>query len=258
MLQATEAGRRIPLVATTTQPSTLTARQKALKSTVIAKFVMAGSGILMALFLLVHMYGNLKVFAGKTADGQWAFDVYAHHLRVMGEPILPPEGLLWITRVVLLVAVIAHFASAFKLWARAKKAVGGKRYASGGRVQRSYASYTMRWGGVVILLFIIAHILQFTTHTIDTWGGDAAASTPFERLVLSFQNPLVLIAYVIAIIAVGLHLTHGLWSAFATLGANTGAKARANLNKLAVLIALVIVVGFLAGPFAIFFGGITL
>ena len=75
MLQATEAGRRIPLVATTTQPSTLTARQKALKSTVIAKFVMAGSGILMALFLLVHMYGNLKVFAGKTADGQWALSL---------------------------------------------------------------------------------------------------------------------------------------------------------------------------------------
>lgn len=243
-------------MATTTQPPTKTARQKALRSTVMAKFTMAISGLLMGAFLLVHMYGNLKVFAGKTADGQWAFDVYAEHLRAMGEPILPHGGILWIMRVVLLVTIIAHFASAFRLWSRAKKAVGsGKRYAKGGRVQRSYASYTMRWGGVVILLFVVFHILQFTTHTINTWGE---ANTPFERMVLSFQNPLVLAVYVLAILAVGLHLMHGIWSAFATLGANSGAKARQNLHTLAVVIAAVLVVGFLAGPFFIFFGGITL
>lgn len=217
---------------------------------------MAVSGLLMVLFLLAHMYGNLKVFAGQTADGQWAFDVYAEHLRTMGEPILPYGGLLWIARVVLLVAVIAHFVSAFTLWHRDMKAVGGgKRYAKQANVQRSYASYTMRWGGVVILLFVIFHILQFTTHTVNTWG---VANTPFERLVLSFQNPVVLIAYIIAMIAVGAHLMHGVWSAFATLGANTGARARKNLHTLAVVIAAILVVGFLAGPLFIAFGGITL
>lgn len=227
-----------------------------MRSTVATKFVMSISGLIMVAFLLVHMYGNLKIFAGQAPDGQWAFDVYAHHLRVLGEPMLPYGGLLWVTRVVLLVALVAHFSSAFRLWARDKKAVGsGKRYQKSATVQRSYASYTMRWGGVVLLLFAIYHILHFTLGAIATWEG---AATPFERVVQSFQNPLVLISYIIAMIALGLHIAHGVWSALATLGANTSVKARRNLTTLSLIVALVLVVGFLAGPVAIAFGGITL
>lgn len=228
-----------------------------MRSTVTMKFTMAISGLLMVAFLLVHMYGNLKLFAGKTAEGEYAFDVYAHHLRTFGEPMLPYEGLLWIMRVVLAAALIAHFVSAFRLWARDKKAIGaGKRYQKTNTIQRSYASYTMRWGGVVLLAFIVYHILHFTTHTIATWGADAA--TPYEKVVTSFQNPLVLISYAIAMVALGLHLMHGFWSAFATLGANSGPKARANLQLLAVIIAAVLVVGFLAGPVCIALGVISL
>lgn len=222
---------------------------------------MALSGLIMIGYLLIHMYGNLKMFAGKNADGSYPYDEYAHHLRVMGEPILPENGLLWIVRVVLLAAILVHIWSAFTLWSRARKATGGsRRYANKHALQRSYASYTMRWGGVTVLLFVIYHLLHFTITTrsgtvIDTAPG---ADSIFPRVVESFENPIVFVSYFIAMIAVGLHIRHGFWSAFATLGANTSVKARAIWNTVAIVIALVIVLGFLAGPAAILFDWINL
>lgn len=222
---------------------------------------MAISGLVMVGYLLMHMYGNLKMFAGRVTEagpdqGQWAFDVYAHHLRTIGEPILPYSGLLWIVRVVLLACILVHMWSAFTLWSRSKKAAGGaKRYTKVNALQRSYSSYTMRWGGVLIVLFAIYHILHFTVPVIDTAPG---ATSPFARVVTSFQNPLVLVSYIAAMIAVALHVRHGFWSAFATLGANTSAKARATWNTVATIIAVLLLVGFLAGPIAIALGVITL
>ena len=123
--------------------TSLTSAQKAARSTVAVKALMAVSGLIMIGYLLAHMYGNLKIFAGPDA-----FNGYAHHLRTLGEPILPHTGLLWIIRVVLLVAIGVHALSALALWARANKARGGaRRYetkrARGG-VQRTYASFTLR------------------------------------------------------------------------------------------------------------------
>ena len=77
---------------------------------------MAVTGLIMIGYLLAHMYGNLKVFSGEAA-----FNDYAHHLRVLGEPLLPRSGLLWILRVVLLASVLAHMYAAFTLWARARR-----------------------------------------------------------------------------------------------------------------------------------------
>lgn len=245
----------------TTTP-TLTVQQRAARSSVVRKFWMAASGLIMVGYLLIHMYGNLKMFAGRDpVTGEYAYDEYAHHLRVLGEPILPENGLLWIVRVVLLAAILVHMWSAFTLWSRARKATGGsRRYANKRALQRSYASYTMRWGGVTILLFVIYHLLHFTVTTrsgtvIDTAPG---ATSIFPRVVESFSQPVVWLSYVIAMIAVGLHIRHGFWSAFATLGANTSPKARARWNTVAILIALVIVLGFLAGPTAILFDWIQL
>ncbi|GAB3703006.1 succinate dehydrogenase cytochrome b subunit [Mariniluteicoccus flavus] len=227
----------------------------------VRKYAMAISGLILIGFLLIHMYGNLKLFSGRVTEagpeqGQYAFDVYAHHLRVMGEPILPHEGALWITRVVLLAALLVHAWSAFTLWSSAKSAAGGaKRYTKVNSLQRSYASYTMRWGGVTILLFVIYHILHFTVPVIDTAPG---AASPMVRVVESFKNPLVLISYLIAMVAVALHVRHGFWSAFATLGANTSAKSRSTWNLVAAVIAVLLFVGFVAGPIAIILGGITL
>lgn len=211
------------------------------------KFWMALSGLIMIGFLLAHMYGNLKLFAGPEA-----FNEYAHHLRVIGEPILPREGGLWIFRIVLLAAVIIHAWSAISLWHRDAKATGsGKRYQKQKAVQRSYASYTMRWGGVTLGLFIIFHLLNFTVKS----GGDPIVNTgsgsPFDMVHASFQVPWLLIIYIIAMIAVGLHVWHGFWSAFATLGANTSPKTRSVLSGIAVAIAVILVLGFLSGPIAI-------
>ncbi|MDO5499539.1 MAG: succinate dehydrogenase cytochrome b subunit [Propionibacteriaceae bacterium] len=226
------------------------------------KFWMALSGLIMVGYLLIHMYGNLKMFSGRDPEtGAWAYDEYAHYLRVIGYPLLPEEGLLWIIRVVLLAAILVHMWSAFSLWSRARKATGGsRRYANSKAIQRSYASYTMRWGGVTILLFVIYHLLHFTiggaaNPVIDTAPGQ---ETIFPRVVESFQNPIVFISYAIAMVAVGLHIRHGFWSAFATLGANTSPGARRFWSTVALLIALVIALGFLLGPAFILFGGITL
>ncbi len=213
---------------------------------------MALSGLIMVLYLLAHMYGNLKVFSG-----QAAFDGYAEHLRTVGEPFLPYAGALWIIRVVLVVSVLLHAFAAVVLWRRARGATegrGGRRYESTKArrgVQRTYASFTLRWGGVVIGLFIVFHLLQLTSNTIHPGG---ASGSPYERVVNGFQIWWVTVSYTVALLAVGLHLRHGFWSAFADLGANTSVARRGQLNVAATVVASVITVGFLLPPFAILFG----
>lgn len=221
-----------------------------MRSTVALKALMAVSGIILILYLLAHMYGNLKLFSG-----QAAFDGYAHHLRALGEPLLPHTGLLWIIRVVLLLAVIGHTYAAFGLWKRNHKARGGaKRYHSpraARGVQRSYSSFTLRWGGIVILLFVVYHLLHFTWNTVHPGG---ASDSPYERVVNGFSIWWVVLSYVVAMIAVGFHLRHGTWSALTTLGLNTSTVARRRLNLIAYVVAGVVTVGFLLPPFAILFG----
>jgi succinate dehydrogenase / fumarate reductase, cytochrome b subunit len=231
----------------------LTPAQQATRSTVALKALMAITGLILIGYLVAHMYGNLKIFAG-----EGAFNDYAHHLRTLGEPILPYSGALWVIRVVLIVAVLAHMYAAFSLWSRAHRARGGtRRYRSNKSrtgVQRTYASFTLRWGGVVILLFVIYHLLHLTWNTIHPGG---AAAEPFDRVVNGFQIWSVVLAYTIAMIAVGFHLRHGMWSALTTLGANTSSLARQRLNILAYAVAGVVTVGFLLPPFAILFGFVS-
>jgi succinate dehydrogenase / fumarate reductase, cytochrome b subunit len=231
----------------------LTPAQQATRSTVALKALMAVTGLILIGYLLAHMYGNFKVFAGPEA-----FNEYAHHLRTLGQPILPYSGALWVIRVVLIASVVAHMYAAFSLWSRAHKARGGTRryYSNKSRagVQRTYASFTLRWGGVVILLFVIYHLLHLTWNTIHPGG---AAAEPYDRVVNGFQIWSVVLAYTIAMIAVGLHVRHGTWSALTTLGANTSSLARQRLNFLAYAMAGVITIGFLLPPFAILFGFVS-
>lgn len=216
---------------------------------------MAISGLVMVLFLLAHMYGNLKVFSGRLA-----FDGYARHLRTMGEPFLPYSGGLWLIRLVLLASVLTHIYAAVTLWRRARAATagrGGWRYESTkgrGGVQRTYASFTMRWGGVTVALFIIYHLLHLSTNTIHPGG---ASPSPYGRVVNGFAVRWVVLSYTVALVALGFHLRHGFWSAFATLGANTSRRRRRHLNTVATVVALVITVGFLVPPFSVLFGGVS-
>src|SRR5262245_27598388 len=106
---------------------------------------MAASGILFILFVLAHMYGNLKAFSGHDA-----FNEYAEHLRTIGEPILPYSGFLWIVRVALILALVVHVYSAAALWRRANHARSTK-YVMKKNLASSFSSRWMRWGGLAIL-----------------------------------------------------------------------------------------------------------
>lgn len=219
-------------------------------SVVAMNILMAITGLLMVLFLLAHMYGNLKAF-----QGQQAFDAYATHLRTMGEPILPRSGALDVIRAVMLVAVVCHFVAAFMLWRRNDQARGGvRRYRSHKAprgMQRTYASFTLRWGGVVILTFVIYHLLNLTYGVIHPGGY---ATSPFRLMVDSFTVWWMVASYTIALLAVGFHLRHGVWSALAILGANVSLRARRNLNILAYIVSAVITIGFLIVPYSVVFG----
>jgi succinate dehydrogenase / fumarate reductase, cytochrome b subunit len=231
----------------------LTPAQQATRSTVALKALMAITGLILIGFLLAHMYGNLKIFAGPVA-----YNDYSHHLRTLGEPLLPYSGALWILRAVLIVSVLGHMYAAFNLWSRAHRARGGtRRYRSNKSrtgVQRTYSSFTLRWGGVVILLFVIYHLLHLTWNVIHPGG---AAAEPYQRVVNGFQIWYVVLAYTIALIAVSFHVRHGTWSALTTLGANTSSLARQRLNIAAYIVAGVLTVGFLLPPYAILFGFVS-
>ena len=216
---------------------------------ILLKTVMAVTGLFFVLYLLLHMYGNLQILIGREA-----FDDSAHHLRVIGAGLIPENGVLWIARILLLASLVGHVWSAILLWRRAGKArqhryVGSKRATYGSVYARA-----MRWGGLAILLFVIFHILHFTTQTITVAGEHAS---PAERVISSFQVWWAVLIYVAAMIAVGMHLLPGVWGACMTLGLNTSLKRAEQIRFLSILVAMVIVVGFLIPPFAILFGFVS-
>ncbi len=226
--------------------STVPAGQiSARRTTVAMKMVMAVTGALFVLYVLMHMYGNLKLFGG-----QAAYEEYAHHLRVLGEPILPYSGFLWLFRTALIVAVIAHIYSAFYLWSRAQGA-RTTRYQVKKATSSTLSSRTMRWGGVALLLFIIFHLLQFTTNTIQVNG---IHSSSYVRVVSSFQVWWVVLIYVLAMGALAMHVRHGIWSASQTLGWTSTARSRRRANQLGVVVATVVAAGFLLPPLSILLG----
>lgn len=207
---------------------------------------MAVTGILLVLFLVVHMLGNLKIFTGETS-----FDHYAHWLRDIGTPLLPHTWYLWIQRTVLTVAVVAHIVAATVL-ARRARAARPVKYAHRKKVNGSYAARTMRWGGVIILLFVIYHILDLTTGHLNPQGD---ASNPYGNVVADFapERWYVTLFYTLAIVTVGFHLRHGAYSAFRSLGQQTPrGERRARAGALVLAVALC--AGYLVVPFAVLTG----
>jgi succinate dehydrogenase / fumarate reductase cytochrome b subunit len=204
---------------------------------------MAVTGIVLVLFLFAHMAGNLKIFFGAGP-----FDHYAHWLRTIGTPLLPDQWYLWIQRTALTVAVIAHIAAATILARRARKA-RPIRYAHRPKVQGSYAARTMRWGGVIILLFVVFHILDLTTGTLNPVGDP---QHPYANVVADFAPGrwYVTLFYTLAIVAVGFHLRHGIYSAARTLGQRT-ARGEVVVRTAALILSIVLVVGYLSVPFAV-------
>jgi succinate dehydrogenase / fumarate reductase cytochrome b subunit len=235
------------------------------RSSVGKKILMALSGLILFGFIVGHMAGNLKVLQGcepaaagdhaaglSVAGETCAIDTYAEFLREVGYPLVPESSLLWVARIALLGAVLLHAASAFQLWSRAR-AARPAGYARQKDISFSYASRTMRWGGVILLLYIVYHLLHFTTGQAHT---DFIAGGVHHNYVVAFQNPLILLFYLIANAALCLHLFHGLWSATQTLGANHP-KYNHLRRPIATAISLGIFVGFMTPPVLVFAGVVT-
>ncbi|GIJ27876.1 succinate dehydrogenase [Micromonospora qiuiae] len=207
---------------------------------------MAVTGILLVLFLIAHMLGNLKIFTGATA-----FNHYAGWLREIGAPLLPSTGFLWLQRVGLLVAVLLHIwaATVLALRARAARPV---RYAHRKKIQGSYAARTMRWGGVIILLFVVYHILDLTTGTLNPVGD---STRPYANVVADFAPGrwYVTLFYTLAIVALGFHLRHGVFSALRSLGQQTP-RGEQRARAVALVFAVALCVGYLLVPFAVLTG----
>ena len=210
------------------------------------KFVMAATGVVMLLYLVAHMVGNLKIFFGAAA-----IDTYAAWLREVGEPAVPHETVLWLVRVVLTVSVVAHIVSATILARRAHRA-RPVRYAHWQPVKGSYAARTMRWGGVIIALFVVYHLLDLTTGTLNPHGvhGEVHANVVAD---FAPERWYVTLFYTLAVVAVGFHVRHGVWSALQTFGRSSAATQK-TLQGVALGVALVLVVGFLSVPFAVLTG----
>ena len=213
---------------------------------------MALTGLVLIGFLLMHMYGNLKVFFGPEA-----FNFYADWLKTeLLHPLVPYGGFIWIFRAFLLFCVVAHMYSAWTLTVRDRAARGQVAYAATKRLAQTYSARTMRWGGVILAGFLVFHLLQFTVKAVTP--GFTANATPYEMYVLSFQQWWMFAAYAVWLVAVCMHVRHGVWSALTTLGANTSERARGVLNGAAYVVAALLYVGFLIPPLAVLIGGVKL
>ncbi|MCZ7413918.1 MULTISPECIES: succinate dehydrogenase cytochrome b subunit [unclassified Streptomyces] len=213
------------------------------RSTVGKKAVMAVTGAVMLLYLVVHMLANLKIFFGPEE-----FNGYAHWLRTIGEPFLRYEWFLWFARAGLLASVVLHGVAAYQL-TRRDRAARPVAYAHR-RARTDYATRTMRWGGVILALFIVWHVLDLTTGTVNPNGE---AGRPYENVVATFGTWYGNVIYCVAMLAVGLHVRHGLLSAGRTLGA-VGARSARAVRGASEALALVLTAGFLSVPLAVMTG----
>ena len=139
--------------------------------------------------------------------------------------------------------------AAITLWRQAKRA-RPVPYVSKKSPAQTYAARTLRWGGVIIALFILYHILDLTVGVANPDGTD---STPYDRLVASFQNPFVTTVYVVALVLLGMHLRHGVWSVTQTLGQSNRRRER-TVNAVAIAFSVVLIAGYLIVPAAVVFG----
>ena len=217
------------------------------RSAVGKKWVMGVTGIALLAFVLGHMIGNLKVYLG---DGQ--LDSYAHFLRELLYPLLPKTVTLWIFRTGLVAAFLLHIhaaASLTMLNRRANVAYQGPRdYAAAG-----YASRTMRWSGVIVAVFLLWHLADLT------WGVTPMAPQGWEagaveaNLVGSLSRGGVAVLYIVANLLLGIHIYHGAWSLFQSLGWAHPAYHRLR-RWFAQAFAAVIVIGNVSIPLAVWTG----
>lgn len=220
-------------------------------STVGKKVAIAASGIVLVLFVLGHMAGNLKIFAGiDPATGDYKIDDYGRFLRAAGAEMLGHSGVLWIVRVVLLACIVIHAVSGIQL-ARLNRRAKPVGYQVQSYRSANAASRTMVYGGLFLVLFVIAHILHFTTGTIHFRGF--VEGEVYANVWRAFQSWGTVSFYVTAMALLALHLYHGTWSMFQTLGIDAPGW-NAGLRRTAKAVAIALFVGFSAVPVSIGLG----
>lgn len=216
------------------QPSRIAALWR---SAIGRKAFMAVTGLVLFGYVLVHMLGNLQAFLGAER-----LDAYALALR-------SAPALLWAVRAVLLVAVLLHAVAGIQLWLerRAARPVGYQEWTATGS---TFASRTMIWSGFLILGFVAYHLLDLT---FGVTNPDFREGAVFHNLVASLGRTVAGAFYVLAVAGLGVHLWHGLWSMFQSVGVATRAYTR-GLKGFAVTFAVVVAVGFAAIPLAVLLG----
>ena len=225
------------------------------RSAIGKKWVMAVTGLGIIGFAIAHMVGNLKMFL-PDVEGVPDIDIYGEALRHLFVPIFPEHVFLWILRVGLIVFFLLHVHAAYSLTlmnhrARPEDYQGPRKY-----VAANYASRTMRWSGTIFLAYLAFHLADFT------WGIQPAAPESWERgavyanFIATFSRPLVTALYVLASVLLGIHLYHGAWSMFQSLGINHP-RFNAARRGVATVIAGTITIGFIAPPLAVAFGFLT-
>ncbi|MEI7593599.1 MAG: succinate dehydrogenase cytochrome b subunit [Actinomycetes bacterium] len=184
------------------------------QSAVGKKWIMAVSGVVLMLFVLGHAVGNLKMYLGEEA-----FNHYSDFLRQILVPILPPTVFLWIVRIGIIAAFVFHIWAAASLTAMNRKA--NKPYVSRrDYLAANFAARTMRWTGIIIALFLIWHLADLTLGVHPIAPSEWARGAAFQNVVDSLQRGGVALLYVIANVALGIHLFHASWSLFQSLGLN--------------------------------------
>jgi succinate dehydrogenase / fumarate reductase cytochrome b subunit len=208
-------------------------------STVGKKIVMAVTGAILFIFVIGHLLGNLQVF-----EGPAKLNVYGAFLHSIGE-------FLWPVRIILLIAVTLHIIATVQLALRKKRArpIGYSRKKA---IASSYASRTMYWSGPIVLAFIIFHLLHLTAGYIHP-GAAYIEGDVYHNVVSGFQVWWVSLSYIVAIGLLGFHLRHGLWSMFQTVGIHQP-QHTARLQKAAIIIALLIVLGYISIPISVLLG----
>ena len=223
-------------------------RLLALWSSVIGKkVVMAVTGAVLILFVLSHMLGNLKIFSGPEE-----INAYSRFLREVGWPELGYGQLLWMVRGVLFLSVILHITAATQLTIMNRQArpVG---YGAKKNVETTLGALTMRWGGVLLAVFIVFHLFHLTGGMVGFQPGQFEHLMVYQNVVAAFSSVPIALFYIIAMCALCLHLDHGIWSGLQTLGWVNLTNTK-SLRIVSRIIALIVFAGFISVPISVLAG----
>jgi succinate dehydrogenase / fumarate reductase, cytochrome b subunit len=217
------------------------------RTTVGKKALMAISGFILVGFVIVHMLGNLKIFLGAED-----YNAYAGFLRKVGSPALPHASVLWIARTILIAAVVIHVLAAVQLWLKSR-AARPIAYSRRTNLEAGYSPATMRWGGIFLVCFVAYHLLHFTFGVTGYGPGEYRPEDVYRNVVTGFSVWYISAFYIAGMVALGLHLYHGIWSMFQTLGLND-ARFHGSLKALSVAAAVLVAAANISFPVAVLAG----